>query len=162
MQWPSRVGSPAPFALRAPIARRTRVVLLASAFYPQLSRALVQGARDVLRRAGVAAARIRLVWVPGAFELPVVAARLATRAPRPHAIIALGALIRGETPQFAVLAHAVAHGLQAVAVRARIPVTCGVIVATTVAQAKARAGGRLGNRGAEAAQAALGVLSIRA
>ena len=114
---------------------------------------------DVLRRAGVGAAHIRLVWVPGAFELPVVAAQLAIRVPRPHAIIALGALIRGETPQFTVIAHAVAYGLQAVAVRARIPVTCGVIIATTVAQAKARAGGRLGDRGAEAARAALGVLA---
>ncbi len=74
------------------------------------------------------------------------------------AVLALGVLIRGETPQYAVIAHAVAQGLTQVAVMSGIPVTFGVIVAGTVAQAKARAGGAKGNRGEEAALAALEML----
>ena len=149
----------------------TRVAILAAQFNEPISRALVQGASDVLRRAGVAARHIQLVWVPGTFELPVVAARLAHAKRRPHAIIALGALIRGQTPQYEVIAHAVAQGLSQVAVTAKIPVTFGVIVAETPAQARARAGlpapasgrqagGSVGNRGADAALAALAVLRL--
>ena len=113
-----------------------------------------------MRRAGASSADIRLLWVPGAFELPVAAARIAKSRPRPDAVIALGALIRGQTPQYEVIAHAVAQGLSQVAVTAAIPVTFGVIVASTLAQAKARAGGAMGNSGEEAALAALAVLRI--
>ena len=90
----------------------------------------------------------------------MVAAHAARARPRPHAIIVLGALIRGQTPQFEVIAHAVAHGLSALSVETGIPVTFGVIVAGTPAQARARAGGSHGNRGAEAALAALSVLEL--
>ena len=138
----------------------TRVTIIASQFNESLSRALVRGAQDVLRRAGVPAAGIRVLWVPGAFELPVVAAQIAGSRRRPNAIIAVGALIRGQTPQYEVLAHAVAQGLTQVAVGAAIPVTFGVIVAENAAQARARAGGAMGNRGAEAAMAALAVLRL--
>ena len=137
-----------------------RVVILASQFHPALSRALIRGAQTALRRAGVPERGIRLVRVPGSFELPMAAAAIAQRAPRPHAIIALGALIRGETPQYALLAQAVIHGLMHVALHARLPVTCGVIVAQDLAQAQARAGGSMGNRGAEAADAALDLLPL--
>ena len=154
-----------------PTRRNRRFVIIASAFNPAITRALVRGASDALRRHGVPARCIRLLWVPGAFELPVVAARLAASRPRPEAIIAVGAILRGETSQYEVLAHAVAQGLSQVAVSSRIPVTFGVVVASTVAQAKARArlpvghrGGQAGgstvNRGAEAALAALAVLRL--
>ncbi|MBI2104545.1 MAG: 6,7-dimethyl-8-ribityllumazine synthase [Candidatus Omnitrophica bacterium] len=142
------------------IARGKRFVLLASQFHPAIARSLVRGATDTLIRAGAARSRIRLLWAPGAFELPVIAARAAGGRPRPHAIIALGSLIRGETPQYEVLAHAAADGLSQVAVKTGIPVTFGVIVAQTAAQARARAGGAMGNRGAEAAEAALAVLRL--
>ena len=142
------------------IARGKRFVLIASQFHPAIARALVRGAADVLVRAGASWSRIRLLWAPGAFELPVIAARAARRRPRPHAIIALGALIRGDTPQYEVLAHAAANGLSQVAVETGIPVTFGVIVAKTPAQARARADGAMGSRGAEAAAAALGVLRL--
>ncbi len=141
-------------------AQGQRFVIIASQFHAPIARALVRGAVDVLRRAGASASRIRLLWVPGAFELPVVAARVARSRPRPHAIIALGTLIRGQTPQYEVLAHAVAQGLMQVSVTRGIPVPFGVVVATTVAQAKARAGGSFGNRGSEAALAALAVLRL--
>ncbi len=139
---------------------RARVTIIASLFNESLSRALVRGAQDVLCRAKVPAAGIRVLWVPGAFELPVVAARVARSRRRPDAVIAVGALIRGQTPQYEVLANAVAQGLTQVAVGAAIPVTFGVIVAKSAAQAKARAGGAMGNRGAEAAMAALAVLRL--
>jgi len=140
--------------------RGKRVVLIASQFHPSIGRALVRGATTVLSRAGVSRVRVRLLWVPGAFELPVIAARVARSRPQPHAVIALGALVRGDTPQYEVLAHAVANGLTRVAVETGVPVTFGVIVATTLAQAKARAGGSMGNRGAEAAEAALEVMRL--
>ena len=137
-----------------------RFVLIASQFHASLVRSLVRGAAGTLRRHGAASGAIRVVWAPGAFELPVVAARAARMRPRPHAIIALGVLIRGQTSQYEVIAHAVAQGLSQVSVSTRIPVTFGVIVASTRAQAAARAGGSLENRGEEAALAALAVLRL--
>ena len=140
--------------------RRTSVVVLASEFHPRLARRLVDGAVTALRRHGIPDARIRVIQVPGAFELPVVAARVAASRAKPDAIIALGALIRGQTPQYAILAQAVAQGLTQVAVSRRIPVTFGLVVAETLSQARARAGGARGNRGEEAALAALAVLKL--
>lgn len=137
-----------------------RFVIIATQFHPSINRALVRGATTVLTRAGASGSRIRLVWAPGAFELPVVAARVARSRPRPDAIVALGAVIRGETPQYAAIAHATAEGLSRVSVETGVPVTFGVIVAKTLAQARARAGGSIGNRGAEAAMAALAVLRL--
>ena len=137
-----------------------RFVIIATQFHPSINRALVRGATSVLTRAGAAVSRIRLLHAPGAFELPVVAARAAQSRPRPDAIVALGAVIRGETPQYAAIAHATAEGLSRVSVETGVPVTFGVIVAKTLAQARARAGGRIGNRGAEAATAALAVLKL--
>lgn len=152
------------------VARRTRVTIVASQFNRPITAALVRGATGVLRHYGVPERAIRLIWVPGAFELPVVASMAARGPRRPDAIIALGALIRGETPQYQVLAHAVAQGLCQVAVQAHLPVTFGVIVADTLAQARARAGvparrrrrpAQPMNRGAEAALAALSLLRLR-
>ncbi len=145
-------------AARRYIPRDLRVAILAAQFHGSVTRALVAGATGVLRRAGVRAERIQIVAVPGAFELPVAAARLARARAHPDAIIALGALIEGETVHYQVIAHAVANGLTQLSVMTGIPVTFGVIVAPTLAHAKARAGGRMGNRGVEAAQAALAVL----
>jgi len=136
------------------------VTIIASAFYPTLSRALIQGAAEVLRRAGIPLARIQILWVPGAFELPVLAARALRQRPRPDAVITLGALIRGETPQYEVIAQAVARSLAQLSVDTGVPVAFGLIVATSLSQAKARAGGTHSNRGAEAARAALETLRI--
>ena len=158
-----------------PVVRRTargkRVTILVADFHPVLARGLVNGATHVLREAGVTASGIRVIRVPGAFELPVVAAKLAGSHRRPDAIIALGVLIRGETRQYEVLAHAVADGLSHVSVQTGLPVGFGVVVASSVAQAKARAawpapeaGGRkapaVENRGAEAARAVVAVLKL--
>lgn len=140
------------------IGHGRRFILIASQFNRPVALALVRGATAVLRRSGTSAASIRLLWVPGAFELPVMAARAARMRPRPDAIIALGAVIRGGTTQYHVIAQAAANGLAQVAVDTGVPVTLGVIVAESAAQARARSGGREGNRGAEAALAALALL----
>ena len=149
--------------------RGKQVTILVAEFHPALSRGLVSAATEVLRSSGVAASAIRLVRVPGAFELPVVAAKIASGKRAPDAVVALGVLIRGQTPQYEVLAHAVADGLSQVSVQTGVPVAFGVIVADTVAQAKARAvwparrGRRrpaVENRGAEAARAAVAVLRL--
>jgi len=140
--------------------KRRRFVIIAAQFNRDIAQSLIRGATDVLRQAGVTAGNINILWVPGAFELPVVARHLAARRNHPDAIIAVGALIRGETSQHEVIAHAVAQGLADVSVRSGVPVTFGVIVANSLSQARARAGGAVGNRGAEAAMAALAVLRL--
>lgn len=134
-------------------------VLVASEFNSGLTGALVEGAQAVLRRHGVGARQIHTIWVPGAFELPVAAASAAARL-RPQAIIALGCVIKGDTPQYAAIGQAAASGLAQVSVEAQIPVTFGVIIADSLAQAKARAGGRAGHRGREAALAALAMVDV--
>ena len=151
---------PTPVSRPLRAERRRRFAIVASQFHAPLVRRLVQGATATLARAGVSRARIRVTWVPGAFELSAAAAWAARRRPRPDAIIALGVLLRGETPQYAVLANGVACGLSQVAVTTGVPATFGVIVAETLAQARARAGGRMGNRGDEAASAALALTRL--
>ncbi len=138
--------------------RSRRVVLVASRFNQAVTSELEAGARRVLERAGLSSKQISTVWVPGAFELPVAAAA-AIASKRPDAVVALGCLIKGQTPQYAAIGHAVAEGLTQVAVTTRVPVTFGVIVADTFAQARNRAGGRSGHRGEEAAQAAVEMMA---
>ena len=153
-----------------------RFVIVASKFNRDVTRALARGAATALNDAGVSARQVRTVWVPGAFELPAAASRLAARRPQPDAIIAIGAIIKGQTPQYEALSHAVAQGLASLSVSRALPVTFGVVVANSVAQAKARAGlpaprgayrrkakqagEARGNRGAEAALAALEMVRL--
>ena len=155
-------GASRPIAARSAAggARGKRFVILASSFHEPLSRGLITGAIRTLARHGAKPGAARVVWVPGAFELPIVASHAVRRRPRPDAVLALGALIKGDTEQYLVLAHAVAAGLAEVSVRSGVPVTFGVVVANTPAQARARCGAGTGNRGAEAALAALGVLRL--
>ena len=135
------------------------VVIVAAKFHAAVEAALVEGAVRTLTKGGIARARIRVVSVPGSFELPAAAA-CAAEALRPQAIIAIGCLIEGDTPQYAAIGQAVYEGLIDVSVRTRIPVTCGVVMAHSLAQARARAGGSMGNRGTEAAEAALAMMQI--
>ena len=141
-------------------ARGKRFVILASSFHEPLSRGLINGSIRALARHGARPGAIQVVWVPGAFELPIVASHVARRRSRPDAVLALGALIRGDTEQYLVLAHAVAAGLTDVSIRTGVPVTFGIVVAHTLAQARARSGSGPRNRGSEAALAALGVLRL--
>ena len=139
--------------------RGKRFVLIASRFNERVTRALVEAALRTLARHGVSRRNVQTVWVPGAFELPVTAAVVAARL-RPHAIVALGCVVKGQTPQYAALGHAVTDGLAQASVQVRVPVTLGVIIADSGAQARARAGGSMGNRGSEATLAALAMVEL--
>ena len=106
-------------------------------------------------------ARIDVIWVPGAFELPV-AAETAAVSGRYAAIVALGCVIRGETPHFDIVAGESARGLANVALAHRLPVGFGVLATESLEQARERAGGGAGNKGYEAAEAALATAAVLA
>ena len=128
-----------------------RVALVAARFNADIVTRLVDGARDELQRHGCVVAET--VWVPGAFEIPVVAARLAQQDN--EAVIALACIIRGGTPHFEYVSTAVTTGCEAVARTSGRPVGFGVLTVDDHEQALARARGSEGDKGAEAAQAAV-------
>ena len=129
--------------------RQRRVAIIVSRFHERITTKLLDGALDALRRGGIEDANVEVTWVPGAFELPVVA-EAAAASERFAAIVALGCVIRGETPHFEYVAAEAARGLGNVALAHRVAVGFGVLTTDTEAQAQARLG-----KGAEAAQAAL-------
>ncbi|OLD03756.1 MAG: 6,7-dimethyl-8-ribityllumazine synthase [Gemmatimonadetes bacterium 13_1_40CM_3_69_22] len=139
-------------APRAP--RQVRVAVLVARYNEIVTARLLDGARQCFREKGVPDARVDVVWVPGAFELPV-AAEAAAASGRYAAIVALGCVIRGETPHFEYVAGEAARGLGNVALAHRLPVGFGVLTTESLEQAMARAGGAAGNKGYEAAEAAL-------
>lgn len=120
---------------------------------------LVEGATDTVVRHGGDPESITLVYVPGSFELPLAAQKLA-RAGKHHAIVALGCILRGETPHFDHLAAEVLRGLSAAALATGVPISFGIIAADTLEQAIHRAGGKAGNKGAEAALAAIEMAGV--
>ena len=128
-----------------------RVALVAARFNADIVTRLVEGARDELQRHGCVVAET--VWVPGAFEIPVVAARLAQQDN--EAVIALACIIRGGTPHFEYVSTAVTTGCEAVARTSGRPVGFGILTVDDHEQALARARGSEGDKGAEAAQAAV-------
>jgi 6,7-dimethyl-8-ribityllumazine synthase len=131
-----------------------RVAILVSRYNELITTRLLDGALACCREAGLAREDVDVVWLPGAFELPVAAsAAAATR--RYGCLIALGAVIRGETPHFDYVAGETARGLAQVAVAHALPVGFGVLTVDTMQQAVDRAGGAAGNKGHEAAAAAL-------
>jgi 6,7-dimethyl-8-ribityllumazine synthase len=131
-----------------------RVAVVVSRFNELVTEKLLAGARARLTELGVADTAVDVVWVPGAFELPLAAAAAAATG-RYRAIVALGCVIRGETPHFDYVAGEAARGLQSVALSYRIPVGFGVLTTDSFEQAVDRAGGAAGNKGADAADAAL-------
>jgi 6,7-dimethyl-8-ribityllumazine synthase len=114
---------------------------------------LLEGAVDTLVRLGAAEADIIVAWVPGAFEIPVAAAKLA-RAGNVDAVICLGTVVRGQTPHFDFVAGECAGGIARLSPETGLPVIMGVLTTETMEQAIDRAGGKMGNKGAEAAEAA--------
>jgi 6,7-dimethyl-8-ribityllumazine synthase len=131
-----------------------RVLLVVARYNERITGRLLDGAQACCREAGLADRDLDVVWVSGAFELGAVAAAGAATG-RYVAIIALGAVIRGETPHFDYVAGEAARGCGQVAVQHRIPVGFGVLTTDTMEQALARAGGAAGNKGHEAAEAAI-------
>lgn len=128
--------------------------LVVSRFNELITERLLEGARAALLQHGVAPEAVDVVWVPGAWELPGAVRRVA-QTERYAAVIALGCVIRGETPHFDYVAGQAARGLGAVALEATVPIPFGVLTTETAEQALARAGGKSGNKGWEAALAAL-------
>jgi 6,7-dimethyl-8-ribityllumazine synthase len=140
-------------------ARDLRFAILASRFNEFVVDRLVQGALDLLRRHGVSEKQIDIVRVPGAFDMPVVARKLAVSR-RYDAIVALGAVIRGETSHFDYVAGECASGLARVASDTGIPVAFGVLTTENTEQAVDRAGGKAGNKGADAAASAIELVTL--
>lgn len=137
-----------------PAGRGRRFAVVASRFNEPVTRKLVEGALDALVRHGAAFDDIDIVWVPGAWELPLAVRRTLT-AERYDAVIAIGAVIRGETPHFEYVSAEAIRGIADAAAQADIPVTLGVLTCDTSEQAEARAGGDHGNKGWDAAVAAI-------
>jgi len=135
-------------------ARGRRVAIAASRFNEVVVDKLVQGATDCLGRHGIAQEDLDVVWVPGAFELPLAASGLA-RSGLYDAVICLGAVIRGETAHFEHVGGQAAAGIQRVALDTGVPVIFGVLTTETFEQAVDRAGGKHGNKGWDAAMAAM-------
>jgi 6,7-dimethyl-8-ribityllumazine synthase len=140
-------------------ATTARFAIVAARFNSFIVERLLQGALDILRRHGVEEKSIEIIHVPGAFELPLVAKRLAVSR-RYDAVIALGAVIRGSTPHFDYVAGGCARGLAEVALSCDLPVAFGVLTVDTIEQAIERAGTKAGNKGADAALTALEMVSL--
>jgi 6,7-dimethyl-8-ribityllumazine synthase len=136
-----------------------RIALLRSAFNAKIVDGLLAGAREALLTMGVAAEDITTIDVPGAFELPL-AARAAAHSARFDAVVALGAVIRGETDHYEHIARETAAGLAAVARETGVPVGFGVLTVKSEKQAAARAREGAGNKGAEAARAAVAMVHV--
>ena len=147
-----------PSAARAD-ARGLRVILLRATFNAVVVDGLVRGAQEALRAMGARPADVTTVDVPGAFELPL-AASVAARSGRWDAIVALGAVIRGETDHYEHIAREASAGLAAVSRETGVPVGFGVLTVESEAQATARAAPGPGNKGAEAARAALSMVHV--
>jgi 6,7-dimethyl-8-ribityllumazine synthase len=131
-----------------------RVAILVSRYNERVTARLLEGARQCCREARIADRHVDVYWTSGAFELPVMAEELA-RSGQYACLVALGAVIRGETPHFEFVAGETTRGLGAVARMHVLPVGFGLLTADTMQQALDRAGGPAGNKGFEAAEAAI-------
>ncbi len=136
-----------------------RFAVVAARFNGLVTEALLAGCRDALNRHGVANDRVDVVWVPGSFEIPLVTRRLAETG-RYAAIVCLGCVIRGETGHYDHVAGGVASGVMQAALSSGIPVIFGVLTTDTVEQALNRAGLKAGNKGADAALAAIEMVNL--
>ncbi len=136
-----------------------RVAVVISRFNEAITTRLEEGAVDALLRAGVSDRDLDIIRVPGAWELPA-AARTALASERYDGLVALGAVIRGDTPHFEYVASAATRGLADAAAEFDLPIGFGLLTCDTVEQAEARAGGEHGNKGADAALAALEMMDL--
>lgn len=136
-----------------------RYGIIVSRFNGFVVESLLAGALDALKRQGVSEKNISVVRVPGAFEIPVTATKMA-QSGNYDAIIALGAIIRGATPHFDIVANESAKGLSSVALNSGLPVINGILTTDTIEQSIERAGTKAGNKGAEAAMGAIEMISV--
>jgi 6,7-dimethyl-8-ribityllumazine synthase len=134
--------------------------IVVSRFNEFITKRLLDAATDCLRRHGAEEDKIEIVFCPGAFEIPQVAQELAA-SERYDAVICLGCVIRGETPHFEYICNAVANGIERVALQSRVPVIFGVLTTDSLEQAIERAGAKAGNKGWDAALAAMELADLR-
>lgn len=139
--------------------KRLKMAVVASRFNETISKRLVEGAMHALTQHGVADDDVSLTWVPGAFEIPAVAQRLASSG-EVDAIVALGVVIRGETAHFEYVAGPAATGVANASVMTGVPIAFGVLTTETTQQAADRAGGKMGNKGYEAAVTAIEMANL--
>jgi 6,7-dimethyl-8-ribityllumazine synthase len=139
--------------------RRLRVAIVASRFNETISKRLVEGALHALKQHAVGDDDVSLSWVPGAFEIPVVARRLATSG-EVDAVVAIGVVIRGETAHFEYVAGRAATGVANASLETGVPIAFGVLTTETTEQAAERAGGKMGNKGYEAAVTAIEMANL--
>ena len=135
------------------------VAIVVSRFNELISNKLLEGAKDALARHDVSYQNMEIYWVPGAWELPLVAKELALSG-KHDAIIALGAVIRGDTPHFDYVAAEMSKGLAHVGMEQRVPVAFGVLTCDTLEQALLRAGSKAGNKGADCACVAIEMANL--
>lgn len=140
-------------------AQNVSVALVVSRFNEALCDQLLEGALSCLREHGAREEDLEVFRVPGSFELPMVARRLAGSR-RYAAVICLGVLIRGETAHFELVAAEVARGIGSASAATNVPILFGVVTAENIEQAEERAGGKMGNRGRDAALAALEMADV--
>lgn len=136
-----------------------RFAIVAGRFNDAITRELVRGAEQTLLRHGVADRDIDMCWVPGAFEIPLVAQTLARRG-EVDAILALGAIVRGATPHFDLVAGQAAAGVLGVSLETQVPILFGILTTEDLEQAWERAGTKSGNKGADAAMGALEMVQL--
>jgi 6,7-dimethyl-8-ribityllumazine synthase len=136
-----------------------RYAIVVARFNDLITERLLAGALDVLGRSGVDTAAVAVAWVPGAFEIPLVAQKLGETG-RYDAVIALGAVIRGSTPHFDFVAGECSKGIANVGLKLGLPVINGVLTTNTIEQAIERAGTKMGNKGGEAAAAAIEMVGL--
>jgi len=141
------------------VPKGARFALVASRFNSFIVERLLEGALDALKRHGAETANITVVRVPGAWEIPFACARLA-KSDKLDAVIALGAVIRGSTPHFEHVSNEVSKGVAQVALSSGTPVSFGVLTTDTIEQAIERAGTKAGNKGFDAALAAIELVSL--
>jgi 6,7-dimethyl-8-ribityllumazine synthase len=141
------------------VAKGMKFCIVASRFNDFICGRLIEGAIDALMRAGAEEKDIAIYKVPGSFELPLTAKKLATSA-RFDAIICLGAIIRGATPHFEYISAEVSKGIASVGLETGVPVIFGVLTTDTIEQAIERAGTKSGNKGADAALTAIEVVDL--
>ena len=141
------------------LARDLRFAFVAARFNDFVVEPLIRGALDALKRHGASEKQIEIVRVPGAFDIPIVARKLALSR-RYDALIALGAVVRGQTPHFDYVAGECASGLARIALESGVPIAFGVLTTDTMEQAVDRAGGKAGNKGADAALAAIEMANL--
>jgi len=135
------------------------IAIVVSRFNDLITRQLLAGAQDGLRRHDVEEERVDVAWVPGSFEIPLVARKLAESG-RYQAVVCLGAVIRGETPHFEYVASQVSSGIARAGLETGVPLIFGIITADGLEEALERAGGKMGNKGYDAAVSAIEMANL--